>query len=97
VARHAPKKDAGKPVIEIKGQLTLQQVVKPPAPDISGSSGEEDAPAAAPGTGTWGFPFCNTKEETTMISFRHHLTSIDEKSKSEKMAHQMATDVSTFF
>jgi hypothetical protein len=59
------------------------------------SSGEEEASAAQPGTGTDDF-LDTTKEETTLISFHHHLTSMDGKIKSEMVADQMATDVSKF-
>lgn len=95
VAKRVPKKDADKPVMKkLKGQLTMDQCFKPPAPEVS--SGEEDGAAKVSGTGTRGFPRYDIKQETTLISFRHHLTSIDGKDKSEKVADQMAIDVSKF-
>jgi hypothetical protein len=95
VAKRVPRKDSKKKVIpKIKGQLTLHQVVKPPSQDVSS---DEDVKEEAPTTaGTREFPRYDIKGDTTLISFRQHLQSMDGKDKSEKVANEMATDVSKF-
>ncbi len=95
VAKREPKKEAAKPVLRLRGQLSLKQVVRPPTLEEIADDGPSVL-AAETGKGTREFSRYNIRGDTTLISFRRHLTSIDGKRKSEKVADEMATDVSKF-
>ena len=100
MARRVPPKEAKKPVLKpLRGQPTLEALFRSPTPPASSGTSDEDDNLTLPGPsarGTRAFKRYNIKEDTSLISFCHHLMSVDGKSKSKKVAEEIATDVSKF-
>ena len=87
-----PRREVNWPVLRVtKGQKTLEQFIKPPTPV---TSEEEDVPIQT-GVGMRSFP-SHPLSETSFVSFQKFLTNVAGNLRNEKVAREIAMDVSKY-